>query len=295
MLTWITFPGYVAFFSLLIYFIGYKLRAGESEWNELHIVDVVPHESGSDVADLRGRTFASIYSPVNASYRLSSDQPYATLRGEVAGNAVGGQDASRANVEQRGNAFQGTVSVPVWTSQLYVSDWLRQNPSPLVVTLTPRDITLDNRLDQNLTSLKLILDGQIHELGDLPPHGTRVIPRAGLPQNALTSYVQRHAGQFNQASQSRQRAFGNDASGHIYDITNAAMASCFVTQLNSANNPYNNYASPPGYDLNHLAKSGDAIVLAWASDYSINKPLHTFNPRRAKRDTLLRMTIPGGK
>ena len=40
MLTWLTFPVYVVFFSLLIYFIGYKLRAGELEWNELHVVDV---------------------------------------------------------------------------------------------------------------------------------------------------------------------------------------------------------------------------------------------------------------
>src|SRR5205814_1230231 len=42
MLTWITFPAYVAIFSALIYFIGYKLRAGETEWNELHFVDVLP-------------------------------------------------------------------------------------------------------------------------------------------------------------------------------------------------------------------------------------------------------------
>jgi hypothetical protein len=28
MLTWVTFPVYVALFSLLIYYIGYRLRAG---------------------------------------------------------------------------------------------------------------------------------------------------------------------------------------------------------------------------------------------------------------------------
>ena len=59
MLTWITFPCYVVLFSLLIYFIGYKLRAGETEWNELHVVDVLAHGGG---AELRGRTCASIYS-----------------------------------------------------------------------------------------------------------------------------------------------------------------------------------------------------------------------------------------
>ena len=212
------------------------------------------------------------------------------------GRAVGGQDAGRANVEQRGNAFHGSISVPVWTSQLYVSDWLRQSPSPLVVTITPKEITLDNRLDQKLTGLKLILNGQIHDLGELLPLATRVIPRDdGLPGSTLASYVQKHAQQFSEAINSRQRAFGNNANAHIYDITNAAMASGFVTQLNTAGNPYNNYASPPGYDLNPFAQGGDAIILAWASGYSINKPLHTFTPRRAQRDTLLRLTIPAGK
>ena len=42
MLTWITFPCYVGCSPRLIYFIGYKLRAGESECNELQVVDVLP-------------------------------------------------------------------------------------------------------------------------------------------------------------------------------------------------------------------------------------------------------------
>src|SRR5262249_4441409 len=65
MLTWLTFPAYVVFFSLLIYFIGYKLRAGETEWTELHFLDVTPH---GETADLRGRSYGSIYSPVNKTY-----------------------------------------------------------------------------------------------------------------------------------------------------------------------------------------------------------------------------------
>src|SRR5581483_3377230 len=53
MLTWLTFPCYVVLFSLLIYFIGYKLRAGETEWNELHFVDVFMGKG--EEAQLRGR------------------------------------------------------------------------------------------------------------------------------------------------------------------------------------------------------------------------------------------------
>ncbi|MEO8429621.1 MAG: hypothetical protein ABI651_21225, partial [Verrucomicrobiota bacterium] len=106
MLTWLTFPAYVALFSGLIYFIGYKLRAGETEWNELHLVDVVPQ---GEQAELRGRTYASVYSPVNARYELVSEQPYATLRGEFQGPWAGGIESSRATVEQRGNGFRGEI------------------------------------------------------------------------------------------------------------------------------------------------------------------------------------------
>src|SRR5205085_4218911 len=98
MLTWLTFPAYVACFSVLIYLIGYKLRAGETEWNELHMVDVIPL---GQQADLRGRTYASVYSPVNAKYKLASEQPFASLPGEFLGNyGRGGQEASRASVMQ---------------------------------------------------------------------------------------------------------------------------------------------------------------------------------------------------
>ena len=63
MLTWVTFPAYVVLFSLLIYYLGFRLRAGNSEYNELHLVDVLPRGTGGAV--LRGRTFTSLYSPAN--------------------------------------------------------------------------------------------------------------------------------------------------------------------------------------------------------------------------------------
>src|SRR5204862_1986935 len=99
MLTWITFPCYVVLFSLLIYFIGYKLRAGESEWNELHLVDVLLN---GDRAELRGKTYASIYSPSNQKYLLAGPQKVATFRGEFAGSWEGGADGAKATIRQDG-------------------------------------------------------------------------------------------------------------------------------------------------------------------------------------------------
>ncbi|GIT05791.1 MAG: hypothetical protein CM1200mP29_12020 [Verrucomicrobiota bacterium] len=81
MLTWLTFPAYVAIFSLLIYFIGYKLRAGQLELNELHIVDVLPGQQEV----LRGRSYVSIYSPVNDDYQLGGRYAQGAIRSEYAG------------------------------------------------------------------------------------------------------------------------------------------------------------------------------------------------------------------
>ncbi|MBU6402819.1 MAG: hypothetical protein KGS61_21065, partial [Verrucomicrobia bacterium] len=162
MLTWLTFPAYVVLFSALIYFIGFMLRAGETEWNELHVVDVLPR---GDRTELHGFTYASIYSPANARFPLASDQPFATLRGEFQGFRRG--ESSRSAVEHRGNGYQAEIFVPVWTSQLYVSDWWQAAPTPLSARVVdPGDrlqVSVANRLDEPLTKVHLAVGDRIYD------------------------------------------------------------------------------------------------------------------------------------
>jgi hypothetical protein len=293
MLTWITFPLYVAFFSTLIYFIGYKLRAGESEWNELHVIDVIPH-SQDQGADLRGWTFGSIYSPVNARYNVASEQPFATLRGESGGNyGAINQESSKARVEQHGNTFHGVLDVPVWTSQLFVSDWWGQQAAPLKVTVTADEVTVENRLDTKLVSARLVVNNEVLELGDVPPRKTQTFSRGTAPKMALNTFVTRHGGNFHQALNSRGHAFGDNTFARLPDKPNASMAASFVEQLNTPNTPYNNFAAPPGFELSPLVQRGDAVFLAFAPDYAPVKPLNKFSARRNHRNTLLRVAVPG--
>jgi hypothetical protein len=287
MLTWLTFPAYVAFFSLLIYFIGYKLRAGETEWNELHVVDLMPH---GESVDLRGRSFGSIYSPVNARYHFASDQPFSSMRGEFSGNFGGGQEASRATVEQRPGGFSAIASVPVWTSQLFISDWWRQGPTPLIVTVSAREVTIENRLETKLVSARMVVDGEVVELGDIAARETKKFPRTGAKITPLSSYVQSHAGHFASAVGSRQQAFGSSEKWQISDPINATMAASFITLLNAPNN-YNNFSVPPGFDLSSLVQRGDAVVLAWAPGFAFTKPLNQFPARRGSRNTLVRVAV----
>lgn len=287
MLTWITFPIYVALFSVLIYVIGYKLRAGESEWNELHVVDVMP---AGEQAGLRGRTYGSIYSPVNARYRLAGDQLYSAFRGEFL--SYGAQEASRATIEQRGNNFDAEISVPVWTSQLYVSDWWRQVAAPIKVSVAERggsyEVNVENLLDQKLTKCKVVIDGSVLDAGEIRPKETKTLT-LGKGGEALSSFVQRHGGNFADAASRRQQAFG-DNTPQIFDIAQSTMAASFITQLRRTDHHgYNQFMAPAGLDLSPLLERGHAVFLAWVEDFSATKPINKFDPRGSHKDTLLRI------
>ena len=293
MLTWITFPIYVALFSLLIYFIGYKLRAGESEWNELHVVDVLP--VGGE-AEYRGRTYASVYSPVNATYRLVSELPFATLRGEYLANYATASEGSQARVQQLGNTFHADVTVPVWTSQLFVSDWLNRDVAALTVVLS-RDgrnwtAEVENTLNKKLTRAVVVVDEQVYELGELPAEKTTKVTLTNA--TSLTSFVHNYGSSFMEAANQRQQAFTGNRP-QISDVPRSVMAASLVGYLGQARSDVpgsSQFVTQPGFDLSPLVSRGNGIFMAWVDNYAPVKPIHKFNPLRSHKDTLLRVTVP---
>ncbi len=290
MLTWITFPVYVLFFSGLIYFIGFQLRAGDSEFNELQVVDVFPR---GDRAVLRGRGYASIYSPSNKRYSLAGEQPFATLRGEFNYSYGGAEENSRANIVYRANNFIAEVSVPVWTSQLYVSDWLEPADLPVKLSVVREgkdwQIKAENRLNRKLTEVRVVIAKQIYGLGDLPAKQITQVKRGPSQGMALAEFVRQQGGQFIQAAQSRRQTFGN--SPIMFNLPLSTMAASFSAQLNEAQGGQN-LISPPGLDLSSLAEQGDTILLAWDEGHLLTKPLNRFTPLRSRQDTLLRLVVP---
>ena len=295
MLTWITFPTYVVLFSLLIYFIGYKLRAGETEWNELQVVDVLPHGQNTG---LRGRTFASIYSSANANYQLAftpsspdaADQSYACLRGEL---QDWGRQENRANVEHRGNSFRADIFVPVWTSLLYVNDWFQPGSAPFTATLTNRagilELSVENLLSRPLTEARVAVHGAIYELGNLPAGEKKVFklePGTGV---ALQSWVLQHGTSFQGAVQSRRSAVGSG--GQLENQPLTAMVVSFFSHLPSAGNQ-RGFIAPPGLEISALVERGDAVVLAWDANQSYTTPVNLFKPPRLQRNALLRLALP---
>jgi hypothetical protein len=261
-------------------------------------VDVLQHGDG---AELRGRTYASVYSPVNQKFPLESLQPFATLRGEFAGNwNSGGQSSERADVLQKGDAFKAEIFVPVWTSQLFVSDWWEPSPRPLDLTVTPKgegwSAVVENRGESKLSNLQLVVEDRIFGLGDVAARESKtfaISPGKGVP---LQAFVMQHGQNFQQVISARQSTFGSSESGHIEDLPDSAVAVSFISQLTHGNQQtpgnYQNFIAPPGLDLSSVAAHGNAVLLAWAGDYSPVKPIYHFSPRRKNQDTLWRVAVP---
>jgi len=294
MLTWITFPIYVVAFSLLIYFIGYKLRAGETEWNELHLVDVLPR--AGDV-ELRGRTYASLYSSVNARYRLAGDQPFAALRGEFLGPSGGGQESSRVEAEIVANSFRAEVEVPVWTSLLYVSDWTEPAAAPLTLDIQEESgsirVTLRNGLSHALPSLHLVFRGQIYELGGLDAGATKTAQVQRSTGQALEQYVRRFGQGFTGAAAARRQAFGSTAQARLEANPNTLIAATFISQLGLYQGQQRAFVYPPGFELSPLIARGDAVLLAWDSGGSPTaSSMLKHKPPRRDQSTLYRLAVP---
>lgn len=292
MLTWVTFPCYVVLFSLVIYFIGYKLRAGESEWNELHVVDILLNGSG---AELRGHTYSSIYSPANQRYTLASQQKYATLRGEFAGGWNAGATTEKATILQSGDSFKADVFVPVWTSELFVSDWWQSSSVPLSASLHSVgdgwEIRLENKTAQKLTNLQLAIDDRIISLGNLSGEESRTQTVSRRDGMLLRSFVSNLGGNFQNAVASRQHALGSTTSGQISEKANSTVAVSFLSQLGQPQAYQSTFISPPGLDLSPVLEHGGAVLLAWAEGFSPIKPIYQFSPRRLQRDTLWRLAL----
>lgn len=293
MLTWITFPCYVALFSGLIYLVGYKLRAGETEWNELHVVDI--HRTGEQT-ELRGRTFGSIYSPVNARYEFAATARAVAFRSEFSGSWSADSGASdRGQIVQSESAFTADVFVPVWTSQLFVSDWLQSAEPPFFATVERRGnawaVAVQNRLDKPLTSVRLVVSERVFELGEVPARQKKEFLHHGTTNSStLHEFVTRHAERFQNAVQQRRQAFGALEGGRITDLPNASMAASFLSQ-HQPNQNYFTFVQPPAFDLSDSIGSGQAVLLAWTAGHAAAPPINRFTPRRQAENTLWRQTF----
>lgn len=293
MLTWITFPCYVVFFSLLIYFIGYKLRAGETEWNEVQVVDIYPH---GEQADLRGRTYVSVYSSSNARYPIVGEPVHSSLRPEFLDLRSTGTGAdSKMQVEQTGNSFKAQVFVPVWTSLLFVNDWFKTEDRPLNASVSQSagswSVKIQNPAKNRLSNVRLVVGDLVFDLGALDAGGQieqTLNPAAGKP---LKEFVMQYGGNFASAVDRRRNPLGGGGS-QLNDRPHTVAAASFYRLLDEANTTQRQVVGVPGLDMSNEVKRGDAVILAWDEGQIFTKPINQFQPIRMRRDSMLRLVVP---
>jgi hypothetical protein len=291
MLTWITFPSYVVLFSLLIYFIGYKLRAGETEWNELNIVDVLPR---GDKVDLRGQTYISIYSSGNATYPINGQQGHAALRPELA-DFRGGPKNDRLKIVQQGNTYKAEVFVPVWTSLLYSSEWYKTNDTPFIASVTTSgngyQLEIENLLNRPLSELRVVAGKNIYDVETIQPNVRKVIaldPSKGVD---VRQFVRENGAYFQRAVDIRRSVVGDTAGGRLENRPVTAVTASLISYLEEQQ-PGRSFISPPGLDVASQVDRGDAVVFAWLPGFSLTEKMNNFSPPRFKQDTMLRLTVP---
>lgn len=293
MLTWITFPCYVVFFSGLIYFIGYMLRAGESEWNELHVVDVIPL---GEKGDMRGRTYASVYSPSNQRFELEGQQRFAAFRPEFSASYQGNAGSDRGKVLVSGDTYKAELFVPVWTSQLMISEWWQPGTPLLAAKLTRKQdgvtLSVENKTGRALPEAQFVIGTTVFKLGAIPV-GTKNFELTQSQSRQLAHMVMEVSSRFHSAVQGRQHAFGGSQSGHLDDPMDCGVAVSFLSSSYSQdqNTHQTSFLTPPGLDLTPLLANGNAFLLAWDAGQSPAKNIHRFSPKRSSKNTLWRVLV----
>ena len=299
MLTWLTFPAYVAIFSLLIYFIGYKLRAGQLELNELHVVDVLPGQQEV----LRGRSYVSIYSPLNDDYRLGGSFEQGGIRSEYGGTFRGNM-ASSLRVQRAPGQLEASARVPIWTSRLLCSEWVAPANGVVAATLTKNgpanyELALKNGLDKAITGAVLLADGRVTELElQSPPGGTRTIRvRIGSSPDSdphIDFESISHAGRFENAVNARNMVFGDTERGRIEPMLMNLVACSFPTLLGS-NNPADHFVpsfnGSGGLDLSAHAERGGAVLFLLAEDHAPIPSTGLFETKLGQARTLYRIPL----
>ncbi len=310
MLTWITFPTYVVLFSVLIYWIGFALRAGEIEWNEVHVVDVIGQ---GDKALKKGRTYGSVYSPANSRYEFRSTQRFAAIRGEFTIYGSSGLDSGTSSVTHAGDGFMGDIFVPVWTSQMFVTDWWESGAAPLVaeVRVEGNKITgsVRNLSDEKMEGVRVFVRNRFFDVGTLAPGEIHPLDLSLNGGSMTDQFLSTVTTEFSQAANQRGSAFGRMNYTLLKDAKDAVMAASLVNgnverQLEEQgfNGHRNEFASERDAGVGHLLhkrrgaalERDRAIVMAWAEESRPTVAMHQFNPRRASVRTLYRVVAQGG-
>lgn len=286
--TWVTFPCYVALFSGLFYVVAFMLRSGDSEYNELHIVDMHP---GSSQTLWAGTTYGLIYSPANKTYLLQGKGKFSGLRGERA--SPWGGDRKGLDTFFIGNQGRAEVRVPVWTSKLIISDWRDYRAPVLTAKFDANELIITSHLDRPLTNLAFAVSNRIYFAGDMGAKTTKTVSLTQGKWQPLNSWVKNGGPKYLDMVRQRSSSWrGNKAQAP--DLASSAMAAAFIRYANRKDQDWE-HEKFEDEDLVPLVEQGYGVLLAWVDNHTFLEPMNDFTPGKSSRNTLLRIALPPEK
>ncbi len=267
--------------------------------NELHIVDVLPGQQEV----LRGRSYVSIYSPLNDDYQLGGSFEQGGIRSEY-GGAFRGNMSSSLRVQRAPGQLEAIARVPIWTSRLLCSEWLAPANSGVTAALTKNgrssyELAIKNGLDKAITGAMLLAEGKVTELElESPPGGTHTIRvRIGSTPDSdphIDFEIISNTGRFENAVNARNMAFGDTEGSRIEPMLMNLVACSFPALLGSTN-PADHFVpsfnGSGGLDLSPHAERGGAALFLLAEDHAPIPSTGLFETKLAKARTLYRIPL----
>ena len=295
MLTWITFPCYVFFFSGLVYWLGFALRAGEVEWNEVQIVDMIP---ARDRVDARVRSHGSVYSPGNRRFDFVGREFSSAFRPEA--ETFGGWGRESGRVDQRGQGFSASIQVPIWTSKMFIHDAWSTNLPGLRLDISKTGaglrIRAENQTPHEIRQTLLFMGDSVHTLAPFPPGLSdqtleNVAVRAAT---SLTDFLKTHAPAIGQGSRERRQAFDTFNSEGLRErirLIDTLASASFPSRLHGEGEDSSKrwqVAAVKGMDLSRVLDTGGFVVLGIIEGNALLPEFAGFPRGRGHSDTLIR-------
>ena len=297
MLTWLTFPIYVIFFSFLIYYIGYRLRAGQLEINELHIVDVLP---GDQVA-LRGRSYASIYSPSNKDYLMGGSLELGAFRNESSSfsNGAGNQPLL---IGLSPGKLEAKARVPIWTSRLFSSEWVSGSEVNIQASVTKQNndtyqLEILNGLRKPIVGAAFVALQRIvyDESINITP-GERGLLELKRSDSKVRDVISGFSSNIRNSIQSRNRAFGNAELsrmdlGLMNIVTGSFPGMLELEGIKQFKKDVNQFDSSGGMDISEYLERDGSVLFVFVEDQSPISSTGLFESKLRKSHSLYRIPI----
>lgn len=288
-LTWVTFPLFVALFSGISYWKAYRLKAGPMQLRQVSVVDLSPVSESQSL-----RTWTGVYSQQNRDYEISSRESDA-LWG-IGGDEFLAESFTRTAAARQGGPESGIrVRIPIWTMKLIRQEsvraekWLR--PSQVGPDLR---IELDPGAPFSLEHWVFVHRGKVYSSRQGLPPGEAVRPEKEGDSTSLAQWQSSASMESRQILQTLYHGWGSTGR-HGAQVDGKAIRGMLHLLSFPSKSPENHGGGPVSlasnkfFDLTPALEHGQSVFLGWAGP-AVEVTVRDSQPERMEL-TLMRLVF----